>query len=178
MLREMFGFEPTACGNVDECVALGAALFSLKGARVREVCNHSYGTLALIEDASSGTETYANSVVIPKNTPIPCQQSQTYVTSEDNETSIEVVVTQGEDTDPKFVDVVGRITLEVPPGRPAGCEVTVTYSYDADQRVHAHVLDERSGLSREVRIVYTGAGVLDDAAVAGKAAAFEHVIIE
>ena len=54
MLRGLFGFEPTACGNVDECVALGAALFSLKGASVQEVCNHSYGTLAMLEDAATG----------------------------------------------------------------------------------------------------------------------------
>ena len=64
-------------------------------------------------------KSYANSIVIPKNTPIPCQQSQTYVTSEDNERVIEVAITQGEDTDPKYVDVIGKIALEVPPaGRP------------------------------------------------------------
>jgi molecular chaperone DnaK len=178
MLRGFFGFEPTAYGNVDECVALGAALFSLKGASVREVCNHSYGTLALIEDAATGVETYANSIVIPKNTPIPCRQSQTYVTSEDNETVIEVVVTQGEDTDPKYVDVIGKIGLEVPPARPAGCEITVTYSYDADQRVHTHVTDERSGRTREVRISYQGVGVLGDDAIKEQTAAFGHFIIE
>jgi hypothetical protein len=71
------------CGHAT--VALGAALFAMKGADVEEVCNHSYGTLALIEDAATGAETYANTIVIPKNTPIPCEQSQTYVTSEDNE---------------------------------------------------------------------------------------------
>ena len=162
MIFDIFGFEPIACGNVDECVALGAALFSKMAARVHEVCNHSYGTLAIIEDAATGNEVYANSIVIPKNTPIPCQQSQTYVTSEDNERLIEVAITQGEDTDPKYVDVIGKIALEVPPGRPAGCEVTVTYSYDANQRVHAHVTDQRSGKSKEVSVTYQGAGVLTE----------------
>ena len=38
---------------------------------------------------------------------------------------IEVEITQGEDLDPRYVDIVGKISLEVPPGRPAGCEVTV-----------------------------------------------------
>ena len=77
---------------------------------------------------------FANSIVIPKNTPIPCEQSQTYLTSEDNEQSIEVEITQGEDMDPKYVDVIGRISFEVPPNRPAGCEITVTYA-DGQQEV-------------------------------------------
>ncbi|MFN0125366.1 MAG: Hsp70 family protein [Verrucomicrobiales bacterium] len=178
MLRGLFGREPLACGNVDECVPLGAALFSQKAARVREVCNHSYGTLALIEDAATGRITYENSIVIPKNTPIPCEQSQTYVTSENDERVIEVAVTQGEDTDPAYVDVIGKIQLAVPPGRPAGCEVTVTYSYDANQRVHAHVVDGRSGLSQEVHVAYEGAGVLSEDRIAQRAAEFKSLKIE
>ena len=178
MLRNHFGHEPKSCGNVDECVALGAALFAMKGAQVHEVCNHSYGTLALVEDAATGIETYANSIVIPKNTPIPCSQSQTYVTSEDNEEIIEVDITQGEDSDPKYVDVIGRITLHVPPNRPAGCEITVTYSYDENQRVKATVKDERSGKVNEVAIAYEGAGVLSDAEVESKRRAFERLHIE
>jgi molecular chaperone DnaK len=178
LLRGLFGREPLACGNVDECVPLGAALFSQKAGRVREVCNHSYGTLALIEDAATGQVTYANSIVIPKNTPIPCEQSQTYMTSEDDERVIEVAVTQGEDTDPRYVDVIGRIQLDVPPGRPAGCEVTVTYGYDANQRVHAHIVDERSGQSLEVHVAYEGAGVLSEEEIIRRTAEFQSLKIE
>ncbi len=178
VLYEIFGREPLACGNVDECVALGAALFAKKSAGVHEVCNHSYGTLAIIEDAATGEEFYGNSIVIPKNTPIPCQQSQTYVTSEDNERVIEVAITQGEDTDPKYVDVIGKISLEVPPNRPAGCEVTVTYSYDANQRVQAHITDQRSGKSKQVAITYEGEGVLSEEEIERKAAYMERVQIE
>jgi molecular chaperone DnaK len=178
MLKNYFGFEPTSCGNVDECVALGAALFAQKGARVEEVCNHSYGTLAIVEDAATGKARYGNTIVIPKNNPIPCSFSQTYITSEDNEEQIEVEITQGEDDDPKYVDVIGKITLEVPPGRPAGCEVTVTYGYDENQRVHATVKDERSGRVKEVAISYQGAGVLSDDEVDRKAAYFERLRIE
>ncbi len=178
MLRGLFGREPLACGNVDECVPLGAALFSQKAARVHEVCNHSYGTLALIEDAATGQVTYENSIVIPKNTPIPCEQSQTYMTSEDDERLIEVAVTQGEDIDPNYVDVIGKIHLEVPAGRPAGCQITVTYGYDVDQRVHAHVIDEGSGHSQEVHVAYDGSGVLSDEQITRRAAEFQSLKIE
>ena len=95
LLEDQFGKPAISCGNVDECVALGAALFAQKARRVSEVCNHSYGTLALIEDAATGEANVQNSVVIPKNTPIPCSMSQTYLTSEDNEELIEVEITPG-----------------------------------------------------------------------------------
>jgi len=178
MLQDYFGKEPVNCGNVDECVALGAALFARKGADIQEVCNHSYGTLALVEDAATGKQTYANTVVIPKNTPIPCEKSQTYVTSEDNEESIDVEITQGEDTDPRYVDVVGRISLKVPRNRPAGCEVTVTYRYDENQRVHAQVLDERSGKVTEVAVTYEGVGVLTEEQIEKRREQFAGMRIE
>ena len=162
MLEKHFGTSPKSCGNVDECVALGAALFARKSARISEVCNQSYGTLAMVYNAATGEEKVQNSIVIPKNTPIPCSCTQMYVTSEDNERVIEVDITQGEDNDPRFVDVIGRITLEVPPNRPKGCEVSVTFSYDENQRVRALVVDKQSGRSREVALTYKGAGVLTD----------------
>jgi molecular chaperone DnaK len=160
LLEKMFGKTPKSCGNVDECVALGAALFAKKSAKIQEVCNASYGTLAMIYNAKTGEEKLANSIVIPKNTPIPCSRSQVYQTSEDNERVIEVDITQGEDEDAKFIDVIGRITLEVPPNRPKGCEIAVTFSYDENQRVRALVVDKQSGRSKEVAVSYKGAGVL------------------
>ncbi len=161
-LEKFFGKTPKSCGNVDEAVALGAALFAKKSARVREVCNASYGTLAYIENRKTGEEGVRNSIVITKNTPIPCSKTQVYITSDANERFIEVDITQGEDEDPRFVDVIGKITLEVPPNRPAGCEVAVTYSYDENQRVRALVVDKESGRSQEIAVTYRGAGILSE----------------
>jgi molecular chaperone DnaK len=178
VLAKKFGFEPKTCGNVDECVALGAALFAAKGRRVLEVCNHGYGTLALIEDPLTAETRVGNSIVIPKNTPIPCSMSRVYQTSEDNEELIEVDVTQGEDNQRRYVDVIGRITLKVPAGRPAGCQVRVTYSYDENQRVKATILDEESGKAKEVAIDYKGRGVLTDKQISRKSAYLKQVRIE
>lgn len=177
LITRQFGKPPLSCGNVDECVALGAALFAQRARRVSEVCNHSYGTLAIIENAHTGIARVQNSVVIPKNTPIPCSLSQTYVTSEDNEEFIEVEITQGEDHDPRYVDVVGKITLRVPPGRPAGCQVTVTFSYDESQRVRAQVHDEESGLRKDVDVEYEGEGVLKESDIERKSAYLRQVKI-
>jgi len=178
VLAKKFGFEPKTCGNVDECVALGAALFAARGRKVVEVCNHGYGTLALIENQQTGKVAVGNSIVIPKNTLIPCSMSRVYETSEDNEDLIEVDVTQGEDESSRYVDVIGKITLKVPTGRPAGCQVKVTYSYDENQRVKATVLDEESGKAKEVSIDYKGRGVLTDKQIQRKSAYLKQVRIE
>ncbi|MFT4549162.1 MAG: molecular chaperone DnaK [Pseudoalteromonas tetraodonis] len=178
ILAKKFGFEPKTCGNVDECVALGAALFAAKSRRVAEVCNHGYGTLALVENPQTGETFVRNSIVIPKNTSIPCSMSRIYQTSEDNEELIEVDVTQGEDAERRYVDVIGKITLKVPAGRPAGCQVKVTYSYDENQRVKATVLDEESGKAKEVSIDYKGRGVLSDKQISRKSAYLKQVRIE
>lgn len=162
LLEKMTGQPPVSCGNVDECVALGAALFARKASTIREVANAGYGTLALVDDESTGDVVFQNSIVIPKDTPLPCECSQTYLTTEDNEQKIEVEITQGDDPHPRYVDLIGKVTLEVPPDRPAGCPVTVTFSYDVSQRVRAHILDHTTGLSQELDLVYQGAGVADD----------------
>ncbi len=178
ILEKMFGKTPKSCGNVDECVALGAALFAKKSAKIQEVCNASYGTLAMVYNAKTKEEKLMNSIVIPKNTPIPCSRSQVYQTSEDNERVIEVDITQGEDEDAKFVDVIGRITLEVPPNRPKGCEIAVTFSYDENQRVRALVVDKQSGRSKEVAVSYKGAGVLSDEELKRRSAHLRTMRIE
>lgn len=177
-LEKFFGKPPKSCGNVDEAVALGAALFAKKSAKVREVCNQSYGTLAYIVNAQTGEEGVQNSIVIAKNTPIPCSKTQIYVTSEPNERFIEVDITQGEDSDPRFIDIIGKITLEVPPNRPAGCEVAVTYSYDENQRVRALVVDKQSGRSQEIAVTYRGAGILSDAELRKRGTMLRQLRIE
>ncbi|MEZ0273519.1 MAG: Hsp70 family protein [Roseimicrobium sp.] len=177
-LEKYFGKAPKSCGNVDEAVALGAALFARKSARVREVCNAGYGTLAYIVNKKTGEEGVRNSIVITKNTPIPCSQTQVYITSDANERFIEVDITQGEDEDPRFVDVIGKITLEVPPNRPAGCEVAVTYSYDENQRVRALVVDKESGRSQEIAVTYKGAGILTDEELQNRGTMLRQLRIE
>ncbi len=178
VLEKMFGKAPKSCGNVDECVALGAALFAKKSAKIQEVCNASYGTLAMVYNAKTGEERLMNSIVIPKNSTIPCSRTQVYQTSEDNERIIEVDITQGEDEDAKFIDVIGRITLEVPPNRPKGCEIAVTFSYDENQRVRALIVDKQSGRSKEVAVSYKGAGVLSDEELKRRSAHLRTMRIE
>lgn len=163
LLRETLGIEPETCDEVDECVALGAALFAGgDGAMVKDVANTAYGTIALIVNAETGEERLMNRIVIDKDTPLPCEYSQTFETSEPDEREITVDITQGEDEDPRYVDVIGRVSLQVPPGRPPGCRVSVHYRYDTGQRVHTKIVDHESGLSHQATIEYLGRGILSE----------------
>jgi molecular chaperone DnaK len=68
----------------------------------------------------------------------------------DNQTHIEVTVTQGEDVDPKYVNTIATYKFELPPDRSAGRPVKVTYSYDANQCMQCKFEDIESGRILEV----------------------------
>ena len=139
-LATIFGFEPTFSGSlVDECVALGAAIYSglksmdtgtavvpagiaagLKDIKVQEVCNHSYGTIALIDDEETQRIIPQNSLILEKNMKIPCSQTKTYYTTHDGQESINVRITQGEELDPDRATILFEEELLLPPDRPGG----------------------------------------------------------
>jgi molecular chaperone DnaK len=58
---------------------------------------------------------------------------------------VEVTITQGEDTDPAYVNRISTHSLELPPDRPAERPIQVTYSYDLNQRMHCAFQDVESG---------------------------------
>lgn len=168
-LAERFGFEPEVAVNVDECVALGAAIHAgltrlredpknvapgiaagLKEVRLKDVCNHSYGTICAPVDEETGQHVIRNSIILKKNTPLPCEATQTFYTMAEDQTELQVSITQGEDEDPDFVNKIATEVFELPANRPANQPIHVQYSYDLNQRMHCRFLDEQSGRSLEV----------------------------
>ncbi|MFQ5507241.1 MAG: Hsp70 family protein, partial [Planctomycetota bacterium] len=174
-LEATFGYPPTTAVNVDECVALGAALHAgtilgkqrpallsdgiragLEDIKMRDVCNHSYGTIHIDFDPSFGRHEERNAIIIPKNTPLPCSRSEEFFTASDGQTEVRIRITQGEGTDPSFVNILSSPVLALPPGRPAGMKLTFTYSYDVNQRMHCRFHDEQSGRNLEIEIGLDG----------------------
>ena len=160
--RRIFKKEPQATVNVDEVVALGASLYaayksdggglteiqrkSISKLNLSEVTNECFGTISVGFSESKG-EDLINSVIIPKGKTIPCSVTQVYHTVSDGQDAINCRITESKspETNPKFVKIIHEQTLSLPPGRPAGQEVEVTYSYDENQTMHAHFLDVSSG---------------------------------
>ncbi|HSK76729.1 MAG TPA: Hsp70 family protein [Thermoanaerobaculia bacterium] len=149
-LKRMFGKPPLQGVNVDEAVALGAALLAaerqqeLRGTRPRfslggaaktiDVTNHSLGMIALNEDRSA----FVNSLILSKNTPIPCRETRPYQhrTRRTGENLLEVFMTQGESESPADVTYLGKYVLHgIPHGERSLAILDVEYTYDASGTV-------------------------------------------
>ena len=163
-LEKMFGFAPETTVNVDECVALGAALHAgltlqrekpdlvsagisggLRDIKLKDVCNHSYGTICAPIDEKTGRHEIKNHIILKKNTPLPCEVSQTFCTMVEGQKELKITVTQGEDDSPEYVNKIATHIFELPEGRPANCPIEVTYIYDVNQRMHCKFKDVKSG---------------------------------
>lgn len=161
-LKRAFGKEPVASVNVDEVVALGASLYSaykgdqsklspvqqnsIQKIKVSESTAKCFGTIALSQNQKGELEDKV-SILINKNEKIPCSVTKSYYTTHDNQTTVEMSITESvsAETDPRFVNILWKRDLELPSGRPQGQEIKVTYSYDENQTVHAKFVDVDSG---------------------------------
>jgi molecular chaperone DnaK len=196
-LEKMFGFAPDKTVNVDECVALGAALHAgltmlrdkpeavpagiasgLRDVTLRDVCNHSYGTICAPLDKQSGRRVIQNRIILKKNTPLPCEASQMFYTMSQGQTSLEITITQGEDADPAYVNKIATHKFELPPGRPAECPIKVTYRYDVNQRMHCRFQDLQSGRALEVDFCLDHDGQSRQVGIQEKNSQLEHVTVQ
>ena len=162
-VKRVFLQEPEATVNVDEVVALGAALYAAVMSKsgllsatqqaavsqlsLQERTGKSFGTLSLITSSTRGQRQLINSIIIPKNTVIPASETKTFTTIADNQTNVECEITEcGEpESDPQFVKVIWKDMLTLPAGRKAGCEIKVTYAYDDNQIMQCAFVDVESG---------------------------------
>jgi molecular chaperone DnaK len=196
-LEQKFGFAPDCAVNVDECVALGAALHAglamlrerpneldagvisgLRDIQLTDVCNHSYGTICAPIDQETGRRVAANRIILKKNTALPCASSQMFYTMSDNQSEVEVSITQGEDSDVRYVNRIAGHKFKLPPGRKAGCPIKVTYSYDVNQRMHCKFEDIESGRVLEMDFGVDKNGQLSRNEVVEKAQELEAVKVE
>ncbi|MHC4149163.1 MAG: Hsp70 family protein [Planctomycetota bacterium] len=196
-LEKMFGFAPETAVNVDECVALGAALHAgltmlrerpdsvpagiasgLGDISLTDVCNHSYGTICAPIDKETGRRVVENRIILKKNTPLPCESTEMFYTMSEGQSEVEVTITQGEDTDVKYVNKIATHKFKLPAGRPAKCPIKVTYSYDVNQRMHCKFQDLESGRVLEVDFCLGQDGEIAETDVKEKEEKLEAVQVE
>ena len=103
---------------------------------VTDGATHNLGTV-VYETAESDGHIH---VMIPKMTPVPCEEENRFGTLVDNMSSALIQVIQGLEQDQKEDDFIkfenhkiGECTLELPPGLPQGSPIDVTYKYNLDQ---------------------------------------------
>lgn len=195
-LQAIFGFQPSLEVNVDECVALGAAIHAglrasessdvavpagvaagLRDIQLVDVCNHSYGTIVVSLDEETGRNQLKNEILLAKNTALPCTRTETYYTVADGQNSLRICVTQGESDDPEYVKVLFDDHMPLPQNRPAGRPVEITYTYDKNQRMHCLFKDVESGKRAEAMLSDAG-GRMTTEKIESSRAALENFQIE
>lgn len=161
MLKRVTGREPDRSLSPDEAVAHGAALYAgVLMAEAGSPQEHAF-TLVNVNSHSLGiigmdphSKRVRNVVLIPKNTPLPCRALRSFATARDNQSSVRVVVVEGESERPEHCIRLGECSVRnLPPGLPNGTKVEVEYSYSANGRlaVRARVPAARQSASVEIQ---------------------------
>ncbi len=144
------GKEPNKGVNPDEVVSIGAAIQGgVLAGDVKDVL------LLDVTPLSLGVETLGSvmTTLIERNTTIPVKKTETFSTAQDNQTSVDVHVLQGER--PMAADnmSLGRFRLDGIPPAPRGVpQVEVTFDIDANGILNVTAKDKATGKEQKVTI--------------------------
>ncbi|MDR1901700.1 MAG: Hsp70 family protein [Treponema sp.] len=172
-IKEMSGKEPLSGVNVDEAVALGAAIkaniggkgqstltlsgtsagntgpvVAIKGAKkVRDVSAHTLGMIA----ESVDRERYINESIIRKNTPIPASKTKIF-NFNTRSSELEVYVLQGDESRPLDNNILYKYTVSnIERTDPAVSEIEVSYHYTVNGVIEVSAVQKATGRSLPVR---------------------------
>ena len=156
---EFFGREPCKGVHPDEVVALGAGI---QGAALvdgqndvllLDVTPHSLGIMIV-----GG---YFHKL-IEQNTTVPTSMSHVFTTVKDNQTSVKILVLQGESDRAEENELLGEFILTGLRRAPRGeVEVEVTFAISADGIVSVKAKDLETGLEQSITVTATS-GLTED----------------
>src|SRR6266704_977565 len=150
IVKEFFGKEPHKGVNPDEVVAIGAAIQGgVLAGEVKDVLLLDVTPLSLGIETLGGVTT----VLIQRNTTIPTKQSEVFSTAEENQTTVEIHVLQGERQMAIDNRTIGKFQLTGIPPAPRGVpQIEVTFDIDANGILHVSAKDKATGKEQKIRI--------------------------
>ncbi len=149
-VKDFFGKELHMGVNPDEVVAVGAAIQGgILAGDVKDVLLLDVIPLSLGIETMGGVATK----LIEKNTTIPTQKSQIFSTAADNQTSVEIHITQGERAMSADNKSLGRFILDGIAPAPRGVpQVEVTFDIDANGILNVTAKDKATGKANSIKI--------------------------
>src|SRR5437667_5528787 len=150
LVKEFFGKEPHKGVNPDEVVAIGAAIQGgVLAGEVKDVLLLDVTPLSLGIETLGGVTT----VLIPRNTTLPTRKSEIFSTAEDNQTTVEIHMLQGERQMAADNRTIGKFQLTGIPPAPRGVpQIEVTFDIDANGILHVSARDKATGKEQKIRI--------------------------
>lgn len=161
LVRNLIRKEPNQNVNPDEVVAIGGAIQAgILDGEIADVL------LLDVTPLSVGLETVGGVMkkLIPRNTTIPVRRSDIFSTSENNQSQVEIHITQGEREMAADNKSLGRFKLSGIPPAPRGVpQIQVAFDIDANGILQVSALDRATG--REQSITVQGASTLNEAEI-------------
>ena len=159
VVKEFLGKDPHKGVNPDEVVAVGAAIQGgVLSGDVKDVLLLDVTPLSLGIETLGGVMT----PLIERNTTIPTKKAEVFSTAEDNQTTVEIHVLQGERKMAQDNKTIGKFQLTgIPPARRGMPQVEVTFDIDANGILHVSAKDRATGKEQKIRIE-ASSGLSDD----------------
>src|ERR1700754_2955688 len=158
-VKDLTGKEPHRGVNPDEVVAVGAAIQAgVLAGDVKDVLLLDVTPLTLGIETKGGVMTK----LIERNTTIPTRKGEVFSTAEDNQTSVEIHVLQGEREMAAYNKSLGKFQLTGIPPAPRGVpQIEVTFDIDANGILAVGAKDLGTGKEQKIEIK-AGSGLAEE----------------